>query len=637
MTLTEEIKLDQQASMTEDESSKVKAVVARKNEMDIARKERETVRDKADEIKNKKSRSKYNGIIDPDIPWEKILVETYIGTLPSGLPIAVSADGRVDGIKLELAKATLQHYMTKEKTISKIKSNADRNKAWRGTTILASTITTKVKNIPPTTKDRDPLTKTKPEQKHYYTFCPKEVDVRDVWFDEGAKSIDEVIDCIYEERIPVQEFKARFFKDEKPLENYKYLKSVGTTEDEEKNNVKIVRLWHYFNVITAEYCIVANEKWLIYDGYYQALHGECPFTPIQHYEVPDSLYGEGIPQRFAVCKGLIYNFLNASVNGARLNSWGVLFAGSGVEVDDIYIESGEINIVNMTEGNASDVVPFIPNINIGQLIEMLRIMEDFGIQATGLNQKAPYTSPAKTAFEAGIMKEEQNNRLKTVAESRDFGLDRAFSLALSNILQFAPYLETQIVIDESQNSVESKKEIKIKDKKLKRDGETISGIEDALWAEDFFYLDDNVFEGLSELKVHITTPSTPNILKSLEKEDLQKYINAKVQLIQLGGDPSLINIEELNKRIDMVYDIDPENINLKTSQDHLREKQAEIIKAVSSFDGGESLDLMNNWNETTQQPWLPWTLAEGATPWAGAPKLPLLRGSENLLWEMPQQ
>ena len=149
-------------------------------------------------------------------------------------------------------------------------------------------------------------------------------------------------------------------------------------------------------------------------------------------------------------------------------------------MDDIYIESGEINIVNMTEGNASDVVPFIPNINIGQLIEMLRIMEDFGIQATGLNQKAPYTSPAKTAFEAGIMKEEQNNRLKTVAESRDFGLDRAFSLALSNILQFAPYLETQIVIDESQNSVKNKKEIKIKDKKLKRDGETISGIEDAL-------------------------------------------------------------------------------------------------------------------------------------------------------------
>jgi hypothetical protein len=95
---------------------------------------------------------------------------------------------------------------------------------------------------------------------------------------------------------------------------------VGTTEDEDKNNKKVVRLRHYFNIITAEYFIIANKKWLIYDGYYQARHGQCPFTPVQHYEVPDSLYGEGIVQRFAVCKGLIYNFLNASVNGARLNS-----------------------------------------------------------------------------------------------------------------------------------------------------------------------------------------------------------------------------------------------------------------------------------------------------------------------------
>lgn len=184
MTLTEEIKLDQHAGMTEDEIAKVKAIVKRKDEMDIARKERETIRDKADEIKKKKSRSKYNGIIDPDIPWEKILIETYIGTLPSGLPIAVGADGKVDGIKLELAKATLQHYITTERTISKIKTNADRNKAWRGTVILASTITTKVKNLPPEAKDRDPLTKNKPKQRHYYTFCPKEVDVKDVWFDE---------------------------------------------------------------------------------------------------------------------------------------------------------------------------------------------------------------------------------------------------------------------------------------------------------------------------------------------------------------------------------------------------------------------------------------------------------------------
>jgi hypothetical protein len=38
---------------------------------------------------------------------------------------------------------------------------------------------------------------------------------------------------------------------------------------------------------------------------------------------------------------------------------------------------------------------------------------------TGINFKAPYTSPAKTAFETSVMQEEQNNRLKTPAMLRD--------------------------------------------------------------------------------------------------------------------------------------------------------------------------------------------------------------------------
>jgi hypothetical protein len=102
--------------------------------------------------------------------------------------------------------------------IQKIKSNADRNKAWRGTMILYSGITAKTKNVPPDKKSRDPLTKQKPKQRTYYTFCPKEIDLKDVWYDEGVKNIDEVIDCIYEERIPLEEYKARFFPNDKAIE-----------------------------------------------------------------------------------------------------------------------------------------------------------------------------------------------------------------------------------------------------------------------------------------------------------------------------------------------------------------------------------------------------------------------------------
>jgi hypothetical protein len=73
----------------------------------------------------------------------------------------------------------------------------------------------------------------------------------------------------------------------------------------------------------------------------------------------------------------------------------------------------------MTEGNGRDITPFQPAVNVAQLQEILKLMDDYSIILTGLNFKSPYTSPAKTAFETSVMKEEQNNRLKTPATLRN--------------------------------------------------------------------------------------------------------------------------------------------------------------------------------------------------------------------------
>jgi hypothetical protein len=67
-----------------------------------------------------------------------------------------------------------------------------------------------------------------------------------------------------------------------------------------------------------------------------------------------------------------------------------------------------------------------------------------------VNIKAPYTSPAKTAFETSVMKEEQNNRLKTIYETRIHGLEQAFTLMLSNIFTFLPYQYAERMIDEKE-------------------------------------------------------------------------------------------------------------------------------------------------------------------------------------------
>jgi hypothetical protein len=131
----------------------------------------------------------------------------------------------------------------------------------------------------------------------------------------------------------------------------------------------------------------------------------------------------------------------------------------------------------MTEGNGRDITPFQPTVNVAQLQQILQVLDDYSIILTGLNFKAPYTSPAKTAFETSVMKEEQNNRLKIPATLRNFGLSEAFTIMLCNIFQYAPYLYSKRIWDEETggSTLEDKRyEIPITNKKIvrkKKDGD----------------------------------------------------------------------------------------------------------------------------------------------------------------------
>ena len=70
------------------------------------------------------------------------------------------------------------------------------------------------------------------------------------------------------------------------------------------------------------------------------------------------------------------------------------------------------------------------------------------IMSTGVNVKAPYTDPAGTAFEAGLMKEEQNIRAKSVIELDYYGLDRVLTMMMSNIIQFAPVVLAEKIFND---------------------------------------------------------------------------------------------------------------------------------------------------------------------------------------------
>jgi len=79
---------------------------------------------------------------------------------------------------------------------------------------------------------------------------------------------------------------------------------------------------------------------------------------------------------------------------------------------------------------------------------VISLIEDYGIQNTGLNLKAPYTSPASTAFEAGMMIEQQNARVRTVDEDNNLGIEKVLTMMLCNIHQFGSTLYTEYLYDE---------------------------------------------------------------------------------------------------------------------------------------------------------------------------------------------
>lgn len=236
------------------------------------------------------------------------------------------------------------------------------------------------------------------------------------------------------------------------------------------------------------------------------------------------------------------------------------------------------------------MTPYNSNINVSQLVQIIQLLDDIGTILTGINIKAPYTSPGKTAFETSVMKEEQNNRLKTTYETRIHGLEQVFTIMLSNIFTFLPYEYAEKMIDEKQDLVNYKwHQIPIENMKLiKDDKDNIIGMEEENGYKDYFDLSSDLALGGRGMKVRITTPATASTMKALEVENLTKYINAKqmvmnlqAQAQQTGQDPS--HWVKINERLDVLFNIDKNNIDIKSNEQLLREKTAEMMKMVNDF------------------------------------------------------
>ena len=559
------------------------------------RQDQEALWDYIDKTFKAKPSYKWNWQVAPTLKVEEALIEASIWMQDAQIPINVEADWKPDGIMLQLARYTLDHFIYKERITQEIRLHMDYSRARYWTAVLFSGLELSSKFIAKESNDWYFNPKWELERIEELHVKIKDVPIRQAYFDDTAKRYEEAVDCIYEEFLPIDEYKLRYLDDNwKSKKNFTNAEYVWVSDDvrpDENQNGDMVKLWHYYNKLYAKYIIVVNEKIVIYNWIASTRHGELPLVPVQFYNNPYSIYGIGIRERYATIKALNNNFYSAMIWWAWLNAGSILFTGEWAEIDgEIFVEPWEISIIEMTKGSSRDVTPYNTNVNVQQLADIVTRMDDIWAYLTGINIKAPYSSPAKTAFETSVMKEEQNNRLKTIYETRVMGLEQAFTLMLSNIFTFLPYQYAEKSIDEKQKLKNYNwYQIPVNWYRIIRDeNNNPLNLEEAKDYKDYFDLKPEIVETWRNMKVRIVTPSTASTMKALEVENITKYIQAKqmlgqIKMMNLQMQQPVDTFNKIDEKLDMLFNIDKENIDIPSNEQQVRDATAQITQMINSF------------------------------------------------------
>lgn len=345
-----------------------------------------------------------------------------------------------------------------------------------------------------------------------------------------------------------------------------------------------VIIHYYFNRITKDYAIIANKKQLLYAGKMLYKHWQLPFSIAQHFPQNNSMYGISIPKKLRYIKLYKSNMLQNALDKTNMSAWINIGLGNSWEVDgDLYTSRWEINIWRFTNG-LDNVKQFQLDGNINGQVAMMNIIDDLVIQDTGDNIKAPYTSPATTAFEVGVMEEKRAERNQSIEVLRNLCLDYALTLTLSNISQFAPSLLSKTTSKETRNgNIIEKIEfpmIKVPNVSVKKKKGTVEFEENRgkFW---FFELKEDTIQW--EMKVRVVTPSTKTWLRSVEKNSITQMINNKMALVQLQAawaNPE--EIKEMDEYMQLVYWYD-ERANATTKRDDIKQKNLEKIDQIKEM------------------------------------------------------
>ena len=453
-------------------------------------------------------------------------------------------------------------------------------------------------------------------------FFPKSIHPKDFYIDDACYWVPDVQyanDCIMKEKMTAVEFNNRF-KDNKAfmnLDQVTYWNDIyPKNKDDRSIDTRQIVIYHYFNRITKNYLIVANETVLIYNWLYLYNDWKLPFVNVQHFSNNNRFRWEGFYERIGYLKAYKSEIFQDILSGAAMSSWITLLTWNDDQIwQDWTVWGRQMNIWRTTWG-AERVQQINTSPNLTYFTAVLDLIDKQTTIDSWVNPLEQFDPMSDKVWIVEIMEANKAIRNRSVDENYNIGLDEALTMMLDRIKQFAPSL--------------LKEEIKWEDWKVLK---TIFPKITIEWYTVEKEKGKQVFvENLGkywyfELKpwivqwvwVKVITPSTNSTLPILERQKVTEYVNNLFQMGQLAQlDPTgqlmnklkdWVRFDELLKWIWDAYWYDINWLKANTEKDKLFEENKKKLEAIKQL-------MQNNLQSNTptnvwQNTWIP---MQGQTP-----------------------
>jgi hypothetical protein len=294
----------------------------------------------------------------------------------------------------------------------------------------------------------------------------KNFDLRRLWIDETATSMDDAVDCIATQYISYPNFYS--FKLNKSS-NYKNLDAITGERNffdfylpfvskEERGNfmTPYVKLTHYYNKVQDAYIVVANDKIVIRDTHILNAKHELPFTIRQFFRNTNSMYGTGMCEILLPFKSEINKLREQLIEAVRRSNNQTIAIGGNLQFDgqQFAYNNQILQFKGQLPGNFQQLSGNPPNQSIFNLLNQL--YEDVAVYS-GVDLRNILGEPQQTAYQTAVQKESSLHRINNVITNRDEAYQRMANQQLDNIMMYYPRKMARaiVAIDENNEPTET--------------------------------------------------------------------------------------------------------------------------------------------------------------------------------------